>query len=198
MWLSSLLIGLTRLFLGATPRWLGCSPSPTQRIYFANHTSHLDSLAVWAALPAETRTHTRTVAAADYWDQDPLRRFVARKGLHALFIRRGGGGNSSPLAPLEESLTAGESLILFPEGTRRAQALPSEFKAGLFHLARQFPEVELIPVYLENLHRSMPKGSLFPLPLICTVRFGAPVTLSPGEDKTSFLERARNAVASLA
>jgi hypothetical protein len=58
--------------------------------------------------------------------------------------------------------------------------------------------VELIPVYLDNLHRSLPKGALLPVPMVCTVRFGASMALAPGEGREEFLERARNAVVVLA
>lgn len=63
---------------------------------------------------------------------------------------------------------------------------------------REFPDVELIPVYIENLHRSMPKGTLIPIPTICSVRFGAPLPHSPDDSKEDFLNRARNAVIQLA
>jgi 1-acyl-sn-glycerol-3-phosphate acyltransferase len=95
-------------------------------------------------------------------------------------------------------LQRGESLILFPEGTRGKEPIPGQFKSGLYRLAMQFPQVELIPVYLENLHRSMPKGAALPIPLTCTVRFGAPMVVYSGEEKSVFLERARDAVISLA
>jgi 1-acyl-sn-glycerol-3-phosphate acyltransferase len=65
MWLSYLLIGSVRALLGATPRWLGCDPEPAQRIYFANHTSHIDTVALWSALPPDLRAKTGPVAAAD-------------------------------------------------------------------------------------------------------------------------------------
>ena len=96
-----------------------------------------------------------------------------------------------------EALENGFSLIIFPEGTRSAQPFPNPFKSGLYHLAMEFPNVELIPVYIENLHRSMPKGALIPVPAICTVRFGAPLERVAGEDKAVFLERARAAVIAL-
>ena len=95
-------------------------------------------------------------------------------------------------------LEAGQSIIIFSEGTRGPERLPSPFKSGLYRLAQRFPDVELIPVYLDNLHRSMPKGTFLPVPLICTVRFGAPLPRIAGEDKSAFLERARNAVIELA
>lgn len=89
-------------------------------------------------------------------------------------------------------------MIIFPEGTRRAQGLPGAFKSGLFHLAARFPSVQLVPVYLDNLHRSMPKGTFFPVPIVCTVRFGRPLAPLPDEDKQAFLARARDAVIELA
>jgi 1-acyl-sn-glycerol-3-phosphate acyltransferase len=199
MLISALLIGITRALVGAAPRWQGSAPSPAQRIYFANHSSHIDTLALWSALPRALRRHTRPVAAADYWNTDAVRRCIAVRGLNAVFIeRQRSEATKDPLAPLTEALAARDSLIIFPEGTRNLQPLPGPFKAGLFHLAERFPEVELVPVYLENLHRCMPKGTFFPVPLICTVRFGAPLARIEGEDKTAFLERARRAVIDLA
>ncbi len=199
MWLSKLLIGLVRILVGASPRWIGSTPSQAQRIYFANHSSHIDTVALWSALPPNLRARTRPVAAADYWDRDAIRRYVAVKGFNAVFIERTHADSSAdPLQPLFEALEHGDSLIIFPEGTRHMHALPGPFKAGLFHLAARFPDVELVPVYLENLHRCMPKGTVFPVPLICTVRFGAALSRIANESKTAFLERVREAVVGLA
>ena len=198
MWLSTLLIGAVRLVVGAAPRWMGTTPGIAQRLYFANHTSHIDTLALWSALPPPLRARTRPVAAADYWGGDPVRRFIALKGLNAVLIDRARkDAEADPLQPLYDALDMGQSLILFPEGTRGAEALPGPFKSGLFHLAQKYREVELIPVYLDNLHRAMPKGSFFPVPLICTVRFGAPLARLSGEEKAAFLTRARDAVIGL-
>jgi len=199
MWLSHLLTFVLRVLVGAQPRWIGCQPAPTLRIYFANHTSHMDTLALWCALPAELRAKTRPVAARDYWSGAGIKSYVATRGFNVLFIDRSGDRRErDPLSPLYEALGRGESLIVFPEGTRRAQALPSEFKSGIFHLAAKFPEAELIPVYLDNLYRSMPKGSFLPVPLTCSVRFGAPLARIADETKDAFLERARQAVVDLA
>lgn len=199
MWISHLLVALVRLLVGAVPQWRGVGPLATQRIYFANHTSHIDTLAIWSALLPELRARTRPVAAADYWGGGGLRRYIALRGLRAVLVERGRkDADSDPLEPLCEALDRGDSLIIFPEGTRRAQSLPGPFKAGLYHLAQRYPRVELVPVYLENLHRSMPKGTHLPVPLICTVRFGAALRLIDGEDKAAFLERARKTVEELA
>jgi 1-acyl-sn-glycerol-3-phosphate acyltransferase len=197
--LSQTLTLLMRVLVGAQPRWIGSRPSPALRIYYANHTSHMDTLALWCALPAELRAKTRPVAASDYWSGAGFKSYIATRGFNALFIERNADKRDrDPLGPLVEALQRGESLIIFPEGTRRAQALPSPFKSGLFHLAAKVPAAELIPVYLDNLYRSMPKGTLLPVPLTCSVRFGAPLERRSDESKDVFLDRARQAVVDLA
>ena len=194
----TLLTLLTRLLVGAYPQWQGCAPSRTQRIYFANHSSHMDAIVIWSSLPAELRAKTRPVAAKDYWEKGALRRRIAIKELKVVLIDRHHTAHANPLDPLIQALHEGSSLIIFPEGTRRPQPLPSPFKSGLWRPMREFPDVELIPVYIENLHRSMPKGTLIPIPTICSVRFGAPLPHSPDDSKENFLNRARNAVIQLA
>jgi 1-acyl-sn-glycerol-3-phosphate acyltransferase len=183
------LVWLARLLVGAYPRWIGSAPSANQRIYFANHSSHMDTLVLWAALPESLRANTRPVAARDYWGKGGIRQRIAEEELNVVMI---------DLDPLRTALHHGFSLIIFPEGTRNPQPLPGQFKAGLHFLAQEFPQVELIPVYLDNLHRSMPKGALLPVPIICTIRFGAPVARIEGESKEAFLSRARAAVIELA
>ncbi|MBN8896467.1 MAG: 1-acyl-sn-glycerol-3-phosphate acyltransferase [Rhodanobacter sp.] len=196
---SHVLVGLVRLLVGAHARWIGCKPSPAQRIYFANHSSHLDTLALWSALPPNLRATTRPVAARDYWGHGGFRGFIADHGFRAVYIERDRTRcDGDPLLPLREALDTGESLIIFPEGTRSQQPLPQPFKAGLFHLARDYPQAELVPVYLDSLHRSMPKGSLLPVPLTCVVRFGETMRLRANEDKDDFLRRAHAAVVALA
>jgi 1-acyl-sn-glycerol-3-phosphate acyltransferase len=191
------LIIIVKLLVGAQARWIDAAPNELQSIYFTNHSSHLDTLALWAALPAEIRAKTRPVAAKDYWGSGIVKRFIALKVLHCVLIERTVTRHSDPLQPLLDALSSGDSLIIFPEGTRRAQAEPSDFKGGLHHLAEAFPHVKLIPVYLDTLHRSMPKGSLLPVPLICTVRFGGAISLRANEHKKAFLARAREAVVAL-
>jgi 1-acyl-sn-glycerol-3-phosphate acyltransferase len=194
---GSLLVGIVKLLVGAYPRWIGCQPTTTQRIYFANHSSHVDTIALWSALPLALRHTTHAVAAKDYWGSG-FRKYIATKALRAVLIDRAREGRTDdPLAPLIDVLKSGESLILFPEGTRGKEPIPAPFKSGLYRLATQFPQVELIPVYLDNLNRSMPKGAPLPIPMTCTVRFGASMCVATDESKESFLARARNAVIEL-
>jgi 1-acyl-sn-glycerol-3-phosphate acyltransferase len=193
--LASVLIGAMRFLVGGKARWVGSAPTLAQRIYFANHTSHLDTLVLWSALPPGLRARTRPVAAADYWGAGPLRRRLARSMLDAVPIRRGAGAEA--LAPLAQALRDGASLIVFPEGTRGPGLMPAPFRSGLYHLARDFPAVELVPVYLDNLYRAWPKGTLLPVPVSTAVRFGAALRLEPGEARPAFLARTREAVCRL-
>jgi 1-acyl-sn-glycerol-3-phosphate acyltransferase len=198
--IRALLIGATRFLVGGQGIWVGTTPSTAQRIYFANHSSHLDTILLWAALPPHLRETTHPVAAADYWGKGGLRRHIALKVLNAVLIDRQGGARAKggPLAPLLEVLEKGESLIIFPEGTRAFERLPGSFKPGLYHLAQACPGAELVPVFLDNLARAFPKGSFIPAPISCSARFGAPIALGPDEDKAAFLIRAREAVVALA
>ena len=193
---AGLLIGATRFLVGGHAQWRGCAPEARQRIYFANHSSHLDTLLLWAALPAALRRTTRPVAALDYWGAGPIRRHIATRMLNAVLIDR--HDRKDPLAPMRGPLERGASLILFPEGTRQASPLPGPFRPGLYHLARAFPAVELVPVYLANPARAYPKGAILPAPIICSVMFGASIMLGSTEPKAAFLARARDAICNLA
>lgn len=193
-----LLISAARLLTGAYANWLGCKPEPRQRLYFANHASHLDFLLLWGMLPPALRHKTRPVAGADYWNASALRRYVIHRVFCGVLVTRGGGAaGSDPLTPLREALAAGDSLIFFPEGTRSPDGEIQAFKSGLYHLAQDYPQVEFVPVLMENLSRVMGKGEFLPVPLICVLSFGAPLALAPDEAKPAFLTRARQALIDL-
>lgn len=192
------LVGLSRLVSGARARWVGCEPHPRQRIYFANHTSHLDTLVLWSALPPSLRPLTRPVAARDYWGVSAPRRFLAERIFNAVLIDRVPFVSSAnPLTAMLQALGNQNSLIMFPEGTRSLTGEPGTFKSGLFHLARERSDVELVPVFIENLNRILPKGTYLPVPLLGGVTIGTPIRLDAGEDKVDFLARARAAVLGL-
>ena len=197
--------GIIRLISGAQARWCGVDPvradgTVPKRVYFANHQSNLDAPVIWASLPRELRRRTRPVAAQDYWDKGPLRRLLAHKVFRCLLIeRKKVSVSNNPLRAMEAVLDEGDSLIIFPEGTRSMddEGEISEFKPGLWHLGRKHPEAELVPVHLENLNRILPKGTLILIPLLAAVTFGAPIKINEGEDKPSFLARAKKAVEEL-
>jgi 1-acyl-sn-glycerol-3-phosphate acyltransferase len=179
--------------------WQGIEPVPQQRVYFANHSSNGDFVLLWTILPPALRRQTRPVAALDYWLSSPLRAFIGREVFNAVLIdRRPEARTQDPVAQMVEALDQGASLILFPEGKRNnsdAALLP--FKSGLYHLARQRPAVDLVPVWIANLNKVMPKGEVIPVPLICTLTFGAPLHLAPDEPKEAFLARAADALLAL-
>ena len=192
-----LLVFIARLITGAQGHWKGCPPKAEQRIYFANHQSHLDWVLIWAALPRELRARTRPIAARDYWTSSPFKQWLTSAVFNAVYVSRTRVDDQDPLEPLVDALKAGDSLVIFPEGTRSNKEEPQPFKSGLFHLAEQFPAVQLIPAWIDNVQRVMPKGEVVPVPILCTVTFGKPMTLHAGEDKRAFLQRASQAVVEL-
>lgn len=198
MWISNLLIAVLRFLIGVSARWESPPDLSKQRIYFANHTSHMDTLAIIAALPTDARANVKPIAAADYWGRNAILRYIAQRGLNAVLIDRKPISGHNLMEPIIKVVAAGDSIIIFPEGTRSTHALPGPFKSGLYRLSQSFPDVELVPIYLENLHRSMPKGKHFPLPILCTIRIGDPIPRVMAEDKQAFLDRAREAVVRLA
>jgi 1-acyl-sn-glycerol-3-phosphate acyltransferase len=191
---------LARLASGPSVRCVEERPCRGQCIFFANHGSHLDVVVLWAVLPKELRARTRPVAARDYWETSWLRRYAATRLFRAVLVDRQGGSLGQLRAQMDHliaALDAGDSLIIFPEGTRGTGREIGPFKSGLDYLARQRPEIDLVPVYLHNLQRIMPKGEFLPVPQLSRVTFGAPLHLLEGESKAAFLERAREAVAAL-
>ncbi len=188
-----------RLVTAVQAVWQGADPlDQRQRIYFANHASHGDFILVWTVLADPLRRKTRPVAGADYWGGG-LRRFVGRDVFDAVLIdRTRAQGGSDPVGQMADALKGGASLILFPEGTRNltdTDLLP--FRSGLYHLACACPQVDLVPVWIDNLNRVLPKGAFIPVPLMCKVIFGSPLRLDADEGKDAFLTRARDALLAL-
>lgn len=190
------------LVSGARVHWY-CDPrSRRPRIYFGNHSSHLDFVVIWSALYPEVRRRVKPVAGSDYWGRTPIRRYVADRVFRAVLIERSHGAHGADaarasIARMARELDRRESLIVFPEGTRSLDGRVGAFKSGLFHLSRLRPDVELIPVYLENLNRVLPKGEVLPVPMLSRVVFGPPLAPVPGEDKCTFLARARDSLIQL-
>lgn len=196
------LAGLIHLLTAPRIIWRASPPGRRPRVYFANHTSNADTVLIWAALPPAIRRNTRPVAAADYWLKTKLRKFFGTAVFNTVLIQRDpeqrAGAGDDPVAQMKEALAAGSSLILFPEGRRNDTDTPLlPFKSGLYHLAQAAPDVELIPVWIDNLNSVMPRGEVIPVPLICQVIFGAPLATAEAESKEAFLQRAQAAVKGL-
>ena len=194
-----LITSMARTVTGARSLWMGCAPEPVQRIYFANHSSHGDFVLLWASLPSTLRKLTRPVAGSDYWNKSALRRYIISRVFNGVLIdRERKNPVDNPLQPMLDALENGDSLIIFPEGTRNLEEGLLPFKSGLYHLAKRYPQAQVIPVWIANLNRVMPKGRVLPLPLLCTTSFGAPLQLTEDESKEQFLSRSRDALLALA
>ena len=193
-----------RAISGATVAW-HCDPyAAAQRIYFGNHSSHLDFIVIWSALPPTCRRSTRPVAGRDYWERSAIRHYLASQVFRAVLIERGSNGTDDARVAARASIERmahemghRDSLIVFPEGTRSADGEMGPFKSGLYHLSRARPDAELIPVHLENLNRILPKGEALPVPMLSRVTFGPPMPTIAEEQKDHFLERARMALVDL-
>jgi len=206
--IASLLAAVARGISGVQVQWAGCQPDERQRIYFANHSSHLDFVVLWSALPSEIRAITRPIAAKDYWGQTPLRLYLTRNVFNAVLLDRGSANKAQVpeeahfvgrhlIDQMANALGTDHSLILFPEGTRGTGEKIGPFRSGLYHLALRRPDVQLVPAYLENLNRILPKGEFVPVPMLSLLTFGKPIQVAADEEKDAFLERAREAVAGL-
>lgn len=191
------LVGVAKLFSGATLRWVGCQPDTCQRVYFANHTSHLDALILWASLPRQIRSVTRPVAAKDYWVRGPIRRYISDVFNALLIDREKIKVHNSPIDMMIREIGDQYSLIVFPEGSRNTESEMRDFKSGIYYLSKKRPDLELVPVYLNNMNRIMPKGEFLPVPLMSCITIGPPMWLESGESKNDFLKRARNEIAKL-
>jgi len=186
---------LARILSGASVRWIDSQPDSCQRVYFANHTSHLDGIVLWSSLPPEVRVVTRPVAAKDYWTAGPVRRYLSTRVFNALLIdRRNIKVHQSPVDLMIREIGNRYSLIVFPEGSRNSGPDIGEFKSGLYYLCKKRPDLEMIPVYIDNMNRILPRGEVLPVPLLTCITFGPPIWLEAGEPKADFLRRAREAV----
>ncbi len=186
---------LARFLSGASARWIESQPDTCQRVYFANHTSHLDAIVLWSALPQDVRSLTRPVGAKDYWNAGGIRRYIAHKLFNAILIDRTEiKVHQSPVDVMIREIGNRYSLIVFPEGGRGPGGEVGEFKSGFYYLCKKRPDLEMIPVHIDNMNRILPRGEVLPVPLLSCISFGPPIWLEAGEPKAEFLDRAREAV----
>jgi len=200
--IGAALAALARLISGASAHWVEPPTDARQRVYFSNHTSHLDFVVIWSALPPALRARTRPVAGADYWRRGAVRHYLATRVFDAILIDRAGSASSPreatrSIEKIAEGMGDDGSIIVFPEGTRSLDGEVRPFKSGLYHLCRMKPGLALVPVYLANMNRILPKGEMLPVPLLGRVIFGAPLQMQPDEEKGAFLTRAREALLAL-
>lgn len=197
---GSIIAHLARIVSGATVQAPDSGLQKGQTVFYANHASHLDFVALWAALPPLRRARTRPIAAKDYWDKPGIRGYLINDIFRAILVDRQGGSLRSlreQLDAMTSALDSGDSLIIFPEGTRGQGDAIAPFQAGLHALHRHCPDAHMVPVRLVNLNRVLPKGEFIPVPLLGTIVFGEPLPKVEGESRDEFLTRARTALIEL-
>jgi 1-acyl-sn-glycerol-3-phosphate acyltransferase len=200
--LAGVIAGGARLISGVQVIWREGPPPARQSVFFANHTSHLDFVVLWSSLPRAMRKQTRPVAAQDYWHHG-LRRALAVDVFNAILVPRGRGQENREanarytIDRIVNDIGDRYSLIIFPEGTRGTGEAVGPFKSGLYYLCLRKPGLALIPAYIENLNRILPKGEFLPVPFISRVTFGPASFIEPSESKEHFLGRMRDALCAL-
>ena len=167
------------LFIGLRVRGREHLPGRDPFILVANHSSHLDTAALLSLFPVSRLRRIRPCAAADYFERTRTIAFLSRTLFNILSIHRGQPrGEEHPVQRMREALERGESLLLFPEGTRGRGPEMAPFKPGIACLVEQLPQVPVVPAYLVNMGRALPKGEFLPVPFFCEVHIGAPLHLS--------------------
>jgi 1-acyl-sn-glycerol-3-phosphate acyltransferase len=196
--LARTLVGAAKLLTGLSARWHEGAAKAEQTIFVANHSSHIDFVLLWAALPPDIRVRTRPVAADDYWSGTGLKAYLAGEVFRAVLINRHKSPDApKPLDVMNQTLAGGDNLILFPEGTRNiTDEVLLPLKRGVYELACAHPQARVVPVWIENLRRVLPKGTYIPVPLACTVSFGAPLPLRDDEPAQAYLDRLRQGILS--
>lgn len=144
-------------------------------ILIANHNSHLDTLVLMSLFPLCRLPKIRPVAAADYFYKNHFLRWVATYCIDILPINRQAPDAAQALnRAIDEALARGETIIMYPEGTRGAPETLSGFKKGIAHVAHRHPEVPIIPIHLRGLGHVLPKGEAVFVPVFCNVTVGEP------------------------
>ena len=163
------------LFIGLRVRGREHLAKTEPFVLIANHSSHLDTISLLSLFPLSRLRHIRPVAAADYFERNAFVSLFTKTFFNILPIaRKGITSENNPLRSMRGALEAGDSLIVFPEGTRGSGEQLGSFRSGVAHLIDQMPGLPIVPAYLVNMGRSLPKGEFIPVPFFCEIRIGVP------------------------
>jgi 1-acyl-sn-glycerol-3-phosphate acyltransferase len=147
-----------------------------QFILIANHNSHMDTMALMSAIPSRFIHRVHPIAARDFFGGSLFSRILMRYLVNATLIRRDREDpKRDPIDDMDKMLKKQRSLILYPEGSRGIPGRMSNFKRGLGYLVQRNPNINVIPVYLENIYKTLPKGKKLILPYNCSIKFGQPI-----------------------
>jgi len=146
-----------------------------QFILIANHNSHMDTMAIMSSMPSRYIHLVHPVAAEDFFGGSRFKEILMRYMVNATLIPRKRANTEEDIDPIEvmsNLLRKGRSIIIYPEGSRGAPGIMTDFKKGVGYLVKQNPTVDVIPVYLDGLHKILPKGKNLILPYNCRIIFG--------------------------
>ena len=164
-----------------------------QFIIVANHNSHIDAMALMASLPASIIHKVKPVAAADYFGKTKFRAAISNYFINTLLISRKGG---SAIQAMKSALEEGNSLIIFPEGSRGEPDSEQKMKPGVALLLSLCPDVKYVPVYMSGMGKIMPKGDGFIVPHNATVVYGKP-TFPHSKEVSEILQQIENDIKEL-
>jgi 1-acyl-sn-glycerol-3-phosphate acyltransferase len=185
-----------RLFVGVRIRGREHLPQEGAFVLIANHSSHLDTVALMSLFPLAELHTLRPCAASDYFERNRVVAFLSHTFIGILPIdRKNIRRENHPVKVMSDVLARGQRLILFPEGTRAEDRTIHDFKPGIAHLVEAHPGLRIVPVLLQNFGRALPKGEFVPLPFFCEIRIGPPPRL--GGTREEILVDLRQALVAL-
>lgn len=152
-------------------------PKSGQFIIIANHNSHLDIMAIMSLFDSTMIQKVRPVAASDYFFKNRILKWISLHLIDIVPLDRSTKHNhgTHPLQPLYDALDQGDSLIIFPEGSRGDPEKLGRFKNGIGHLAKKYQNIDIIPIVLEETGKCLPKNEALLVPFIIKAEIKKPM-----------------------
>ena len=146
-----------------------------QFILIANHNSHMDTMAIMSSIPPRYIHRVHPIAAADFFGGSKFKEKLMRYMVNATLIPRKRAESEEDVDPIQlmsNLIEKGRSIIVYPEGSRGVPGVMTDFKKGIGYLINKHPHVDVVPVYLDGIHKTLPKGKNLILPYNCKIIFG--------------------------
>lgn len=162
-------------------------------VLIANHASHLDAIALAAAVPMRFRERTFPIAAGDVFFETPVVSMFAAMMLNALPLWRRRAGRHA-MADLRQRLIEDQAVyILFPEGARSRTGQMAPFKPGIGMLIAGTP-IPIIPCRLEGAYEALKPESRLPRPRKITLAIGRPLVFERAANERAGWETVSDAL----
>ncbi len=162
------------IILGLNVRHLNRMKIRKLRLIAANHNSHLDTMVIMSLFKLRDLPKIKVVAAKDYFCKTPLLAWFSINIIGIIPIDRSGNGKD-PLQPVMQALEDGYTVVIFPEGSRGDPEKLKPLKYGVAKIVESNPEIDIIPVFMYGLGKSLPKGEALLVPFVCEVNIGNPI-----------------------